>query len=35
VVTFFQELGPDNIFLYKSSGDPNMDPPLRSASAAP
>ena len=27
VVTFFQELGPDNIFLFKSSGDPNMDPP--------
>ena len=24
VVTFFQELGPDNIFLYRSSGDPNM-----------
>ena len=27
VVTFFQQLGPDNIFLFKSSGDPNMDPP--------
>ncbi len=26
VVTFFQELGPDNIFLFKSSGDPNMNP---------
>jgi putative ABC transport system permease protein len=26
VVTFFEELGPDNIFLYKSSGDPNMNP---------
>jgi putative ABC transport system permease protein len=24
VVTFFQELGPDNIFLYRSSGDPSM-----------
>jgi putative ABC transport system permease protein len=24
VVTFFQELGPDNIFLYRTSGDPNM-----------
>src|ERR1044071_5292813 len=23
VVTFFQELGPDNIFLFKTSGDPN------------
>src|SRR5579864_7103150 len=23
VVDFFQELGPDNIFLYKTSGDPN------------
>jgi putative ABC transport system permease protein len=29
VVTFFQQLGPDNIFLFKSSGDPNMDPPLK------
>ena len=29
VVTFFQELGPDNIFVYKTSGDPNMDPPLK------
>jgi putative ABC transport system permease protein len=27
VVTFFQQLGPDNIFLFKSSGDPGMDPP--------
>ena len=26
VVTFFQQLGPDNIFLFKSSGDPNMNP---------
>ncbi|MFB3827173.1 MAG: ABC transporter permease [Bryobacteraceae bacterium] len=23
VVTFFEELGPDNVFLYKTSGDPN------------
>ena len=23
IVTFFQELGPDNVFLYKTSGDPN------------
>jgi putative ABC transport system permease protein len=22
-VTFFQELGPDNVFIYKFSGDPN------------
>jgi putative ABC transport system permease protein len=29
VVTFFQELGPDNIFLFKSSGDPGMEPPLK------
>jgi putative ABC transport system permease protein len=29
VVTFFQQLGPDNIFLFKSSGDPGMDPPLK------
>ena len=27
VVVFFQELGPDNVFVYKSSGDPSMDPP--------
>src|SRR5215475_423164 len=26
VVVFFQELGPDNIFLFKSSGDPNQEP---------
>ncbi len=26
VVTFFQQLGPDNIFLYRTSGDPNMEP---------
>src|ERR1700749_3287104 len=24
VVTFFQELGPDNIFLFRTSGDPSM-----------
>ncbi len=24
VVTFFEEMGPDNIFVYKSSGDPNQ-----------
>src|SRR6516162_3876306 len=27
IVVFFQELGPDNIFLYKSSGDPSFEPP--------
>src|SRR5215831_17085056 len=27
VVTFFQELGPDNIFLFKTSGDPSFEPP--------
>ena len=26
VVTFFDELGPDNIFLLKNSGDPNQEP---------
>src|SRR5947209_13097688 len=26
VVTFFQELGPDNIFLFKTSGDPSQEP---------
>jgi putative ABC transport system permease protein len=29
VVTFFQELGPDNIFLFKTSGDPNGPEPLK------
>src|SRR6266436_474468 len=24
VVTFFEELGPDNIFLFKTSGDPSQ-----------
>src|SRR5256885_16168233 len=26
MVTFFQELGPDNIFLFKTSGDPSQEP---------
>src|SRR5437868_8664467 len=26
VVVFFQEPGPDNIFLFKSSGDPSQEP---------
>jgi putative ABC transport system permease protein len=26
VVVFFQTLGPDNIFIYRSSGDPSQDP---------
>src|SRR5580658_8388786 len=25
VVVFFQELGPDNIFVYRTSGDPSQD----------
>ena len=25
VVTFFQELGPDNLFVFKTSGDPSQD----------
>jgi putative ABC transport system permease protein len=29
VVTFFQELGPDNIFVFKTSGDPSRDGPLK------
>jgi putative ABC transport system permease protein len=27
VVVFFEELGPDNVFVYRTSGDPSMDPP--------
>jgi len=27
VVVFFQELGPDNIFVFKTSGDPSFEPP--------
>jgi len=27
VVVFFQELGPDNIFLFKTAGDPSQEPP--------
>lgn len=27
VVVFFEQLGPDNIFLFKTSGDPSMEPP--------
>src|SRR5580658_6710302 len=26
VVVFFQDLGPDNIFLFKSTGDPTQEP---------
>jgi putative ABC transport system permease protein len=26
MVTFFQELGPDNVFLFKTSGDPTFEP---------
>ncbi len=36
VVTFFEELGPDNIFLYKTSGDPNRSrPPEKEAKRKP
>ncbi len=27
VVTFFEELGPDNVFVFKTSGDPSFEPP--------
>jgi putative ABC transport system permease protein len=27
VVVFFQEMGPDNIFVFKTSGDPSREPP--------
>jgi len=27
VVTFFQELGPDNLFVFKTSGNPDFEPP--------
>src|SRR5215471_18292150 len=27
VVVFFKEMGPDNIFLFKTSGDPSREPP--------
>src|SRR5947209_3897856 len=27
VVVFFQEMGPDNVFLFKTSGDPSREPP--------
>src|SRR5262249_7199519 len=26
IVTFFQELGPDNIFVFKTSGNPDFEP---------
>jgi putative ABC transport system permease protein len=36
VVTFFEELGPDNIFLYKTSGDPQRSrPPEKEAKRRP
>ncbi|HWR54791.1 MAG TPA: ABC transporter permease [Bryobacteraceae bacterium] len=36
IVTFFQELGPDNIFVYKTSGDPsNPMPPPKEAKRKP
>src|SRR5712692_4361559 len=27
MVTFFQELGPDNVFVFKTSGNPDFEPP--------
>src|SRR5260370_18835977 len=27
IVTFFQELGPDNVFVFKTSGNPDFEPP--------
>ena len=35
VVTFFQEMGPDNIFLYKTSGDPSFDGPHKERKRRP
>src|SRR6266478_884605 len=27
IVTFFEEFGPDNIFVFKTSGNPDFEPP--------
>src|SRR3954449_2624853 len=27
IVTFFEELGPDNVFVFKTSGNPDFEPP--------
>jgi putative ABC transport system permease protein len=35
VVTFFQELGPDNIFVFKTSGDPNQPEPIKERKRRP
>ena len=35
VVTFFQELGPDNIFVYQTSGDPSIGRRPKRSEAAP
>jgi putative ABC transport system permease protein len=35
VVVFFQQLGPDNVFLYKTSGDPSQDGPLKERKRRP
>jgi len=35
VVTFFQEMGPDNIFIFKTSGDPSMDGPIKERKRRP
>jgi putative ABC transport system permease protein len=35
VVVFFQELGPDNIFLFKTSGDPGAPAPIKERKRRP
>src|SRR5271157_3306626 len=35
VVVFFQELGPDNIFLFKTSGDPGGPAPIKERKRRP
>src|SRR5437879_3605155 len=35
VVVFFQELGPDNVFVFKSSGDPNQQEPMKERKRRP
>src|SRR5207253_2533822 len=35
VVTFFQEMGPDNIFLFKTSGDPSQEGPPKERKRRP
>ena len=35
VVVFFQELGPDNIFVFKTSGDPSQEGPIKERKRRP